>query len=83
MSIASDLRGEKDARFVIFNSDGIGDRTPTEADLCRFAYDSWDILYPHGIGIRFTDSNDNDVAIHVSPREVQEYLRATCPPKGF
>jgi hypothetical protein len=83
MSISSDLRSEKDARLVIFDHDGIGVRSATTKDLIAFAYDEWNVLYPDGLGIRYTDDDENDVAIHVDRDEVKQYLRETSAPKGI
>lgn len=74
------LASQTDARLVLFDKHGIGYAEPTQHDLIAFA--SGSIAYPHGIGVRFTDENDNDVAVHMSPREVSDYLRATCAPNG-
>ena len=83
MSISSDLRDEKDAHLVIFDKHGIGVRSAMTQDLIAFAYDEWDVIFPDGLGIRYTDDQENDVAIHVTPSEVKQYLRETSAPKGI
>lgn len=68
--------GDKNPRLVVMDDDGGIQGTPTKAQLREFGdYGTVDGRHDLGIGIGFEDRRGNDVAISITRKEAQAFIK--------